>query len=754
MGLFSKSVTTVGTSVMRAIEDEQLPDSIRTGFVNSTWNDDGQIIENIMDSLVGGIGMKASRMYEYAKQKYTYGLPTAHLQSSRDASLQVVAAVEALEGGPITVNYYHFGAPNMMHIAWYSLFKNMGYNTTTNEIASLTATKGGNKVYLKDMFAVVRDATVPEMESGAMDQWTRTPNWGPTPERPMSSGAITFLSAHNVFKVDTSAVFDYVKILYVWEETVSVVNSGVTVQRKVLHEDNLLLQVSGFNPNKDWHQMEYTHNGVIKYFMYASGAGTYPAIDAVHNTTHNALGQFFPFTYFRFNKTPENAVKTTPGYKTSKKLVGYLNMDFDDVCDSINSNPDIADVEQAMLMMAVPADTSNPMEQRYLYDFFKALHTSSAASPNNPSGLNADDLMKQEIQKLLKQPMSEGNVIIQDNRFKMAMSYTSISKQTKEGNLGPVGSYSGGYATTSVEIVGSDIHTGSPVTWASTDPCHFYRRQITETTYEVISVYNLKMTFHIFNEFSVVADENDKILIIPIDTAITDNYSVGDREQLYSRGLHYVINSRVVTKLKWYQTPAFRAFLLIVAIVLTIIDLGADGGSWIAGALAVTGYTAIVVTIIFNIIMGKLLAAVLKLFVKVFGIKIAFIVAIIAIMYGAYNVFEFGSVVGAPWAMEMLQLANGLISAAMEDKFHDLLLQQEAFKLYADEQTELIESANKLLETTSFLTPAIIFGEKPQDFYERTIHSGNIGVLSMDALSSYVDIALTLPKITQTLGDS
>jgi len=753
MGLFSKSVTAVGTSVMRAIEDTQLPDAIRSGFINSSWNDDSQLIENIMEAMVGGIGVKATRMHEYGRKTYLYGLPTAHLQSSTDALPQVKAVIEAQQGGPVNINYYHFGAPNLMHIAWYTLMNNFGYNSTTNEIVTLTNSKAGKKVYLKDMHAVVNDATLPEKENGSLDQWTRTPNWGFTPERPMSSGGITFLSAHSVFKV-TPTPQDFIKVDYVWEEPVNAVTNGVAVVRKEIREGTFNILVSGYIPNTDWHQVEYTRNGVIQYFMYGSGAGTYPTIDNVHKTQHNNLGDFFPFTYFRFNKTAQNLDKNSLGYKHSKKITRYLGMDFDTICDGINSNPDIADVEQAMMMMSVPADTTNPMEVRYLYDFFKALHGSKSGQPGNPNGIDADTPLQQLISKQLKASSPEGNIIIQDKRFKMALSYSSISKTLQSGNLGPVGTYTGGYTKIETVITGEDLETGTSYSWSSFQPCHTYRRQISEVAYEEIKVYDLKMTYHIFGEYTTVADEEDKILLVPLDMFIVGEYSIPDRELLYARSLHYVFNSRVVTKLKWYQTPLFRAIILIIAIVLTVLDLGSDGGSWIAAALAVTGYTAVVITIIFNIIVGKLIAAAFKLFVKVFGIKIAFVLAIVAIIYGAYNVFDFGSVIGAPWAAEMLNVANGLITAALEDKYNDLLAQQDQFKLFVDEQEKLLDTANKLLESTNFLTPAIIFGEKPYEFYERTIHSGNIGVLSFDALSSYVDNALTLPKITQTLGET
>ena len=50
------------------------------------------------------------------------------------------------------------------------------------------------------------------------------------------------------------------------------------------------------------------------------------------------------------------------------------------------------------------------------------------------------------------------------------------------------------------------------------------------------------------------------------------------------------------------------------------------------------------------------------------------------------------------------------------------------------------------------MIPLIIWGEKPDDFYNRTVHSGNVGVLGLDAIESFCDIRLKLPEIQDTIG--
>jgi len=68
-----------------------------------------------------------------------------------------------------------------------------------------------------------------------------------------------------------------------------------------------------------------------------------------------------------------------------------------------------------------------------------------------------------------------------------------------------------------------------------------------------------------------------------------------------------------------------------------------------------------------------------------------------------------------------------------------------------DEKTRKLEEANTLLDQSNFLFPFVVFGEEPDDFYNRTIHSGNIGILAIDQVGAFVDNALKLPTLKNTL---
>jgi hypothetical protein len=267
--------------------------------------------------------------------------------------------------------------------------------------------------------------------------------------------------------------------------------------------------------------------------------------------------------------------------------------------------------------------------------------------------------------------------------------------------------------------------------------------------YEEIEVLGLRMTYFVQGKHTTTGDETDDILLIPIDKAVSQNYSMKDRERLYARSLHFVFNSLVVTKVKFYQTGLFKAILFIVAVVITIYNPPAG-----LAAMGLTGAALVVAAVLYVVIVGAILQKAFSLFVRAFGQDVATALAIALLVYGGYKMIQAGSISGAPWAAEMLQVSNGLTQAILQDKFEDLLGQASELQLFIEEQTKLLDDAKALLTTTTWLSPFVIFGEKPEEFYNRTIHYGNIGTLGITAISSYVDIALTLPRLNDTLGET
>lgn len=760
MGLFSsKYVTNVATTVARVIEDHSLPDSVMHGATKGLFDGSDQFIEHILEELVGSVGIRADHMYNYGKKKYVYGLPSGSIHDSAAGASTVKSTIESIVGQGVVLDYYKFGALNNLHLGWTKLVQDHGYNAKTNILGVLTADKG-KPVMLTNVAVVVTEATLLELSNGSLDQWGAPADAG---SQATGDGIfdsvlrnVNSLKKRTLFELDAAATNDYLRVEYIWQDSVIVQVEGVSITRQQMVTGSFRIEVIGFDEEADWHQAKYTRtDGEIGYWLYEAGAGTYPVVDALHNSEHASNGSYFPFGYFRFNKTSGIADKNSDWFKHSKKLMKYVGLDYEAVTTAIHENPGIDDVEQAMLIMAVPAVTEDQMEMRYLFDYFNQLKELTGGNLQAPRPPMTGGSLSEKIANTLDSSRTDGSIVIQDARFKMALGFRHIFTKIIQGSIGAVDTYTSGYGSEIITETGTNTNGGGPVSWNTPVKYHYYRKQINETQYEEVRVMNLKMAYFIYEQYTAVGDENDDILLIPVDRSITRRYSIPDREKLYARGLHYVFNSRTITEVKWYQQGWFRFLLVIVAIVITIFSYGRTwktiGLALAAGAITIQ---AVIYMLVIGIIKQLLIGLVIRLFVKVVGVKIAFIVAVVAAIAGSYQAIEAGSIAGAPWAKELITLSTSLakgVNTELNRGFNQLQDEADAFSIFVKSEEKRLKEAQELLDNSNWLTPIIIFGEKPDDYYQRTVHSGNIGVLSLDAISAYVDVSLTLPKLTDTL---
>lgn len=752
MGLFSSSTrTVVGTQVSRVIKDSLLPNALKTGLTNALYSGD-EIPASMMEALVGSVGIRAERMYEYGRTQYAHGLPSGAIYSAMEGQAEVTAVLNAAEGSSVLLEYSHYRPRNFLHIGWLSLIATKGYNPTTNQLSVVSA-EIGRTVYLNDMAVVIPAGHLADYQPGALELWGTPARAGYTPLRKFQ-GSAGALRAPTPVVSDPAATEVHIRVEYIWEGDYSTIEGKAPV-----FTGSFDLPVSGYDATADYFHAKYTVGGVTKYVMYKSGSGTYPTLDRLFNQPVVPTGTFFPFAYFRYNHASEIENKTTAAYKTSKKLVKYLGMDFDTVASAIDGNPGIADVQQVMVILAVPASTENELEQRYLFSFFDNLFASTGNQYTTPSiAHNA------VASQLGREDLTKTSLVIQDKRFKMALSNAGVFKKRVSGQIGAVGSH-----TSSVEsvMVEEQYTTG----WFNDNavairmmpiPVHTYRRQINKVMYDEIQVYDLKMLYYVSGEYFVTASGASNILLIPVDHAITADYSITERETFYSRSLHFVFNSMQITTLEWYQTSLFGAIMTMASFVIICLSLGSATGpvSALLAALEAGStvlLSAAVIALIQQLLIGFLIGFVLKLFVKAVGGEVAVILAIVAMVWAGYDAYAAGSLSGAPWAQTLLQISSGLskaVSANVQDMMKDLLSEYQSFNLFKDETTKQLEAANKLLEHKNWLNPFVIFGEKPDDYYNRTVHSGNIGIAGISAISSYVDIALTLPKLDQSIGET
>lgn len=733
--------TFVGTQIARVIDDDKTPNSVKKGLIDALFSD-GEIVDHVLEQMLSNIGVKAERLYDFAKNgHYVHGLPSGRFTNPGDQVMAAVkAVVDVIHGSPVEMHYAHFGPPNSFHIGWMKLVASHGYNPVTNELTHLSATNG-RPVYLDDMVLVIPPSLLDSTELQSVQHWGLAPNSGYTPERVVTTPEFRSLIQPSQIEVPITAATEHLRVEYIWKTL------GLDIIK-----DSFQVEITGYDDDADYFQASYTVGGQVYYFMYRSGLGTHPTLDELVDSDDNTNGEFFPFLYFRHGKVSEIADKSTESYRDGVKLAKYLGITYDQIAEGVDANPDIADIEQAMIMFAVPANTENEHERAYLFDFFTNLFEAQGEHLRFQREAQADIVSTQLFGASVQPP----GIVIQDARFKMSLSNLGVYKILKAGTVAAVGKHTSGMSSFNVstkyieytESGDTEQTLVTPVTF------HYYRRQITESVYEEIQVVELQTRFHINGSYSTTGDEDDKILLIPLDHSITENYSIATREVLYARSLHYVFNSLTTIKLKWYQTGLFQVIMIVVAVVITYFTWGADGGAAISAALAAGTYATL--QLIFTWILKYILVQlVFKLFVKAVGVEAAFVIAVIAALVGVGIGLESGGLAGSPWAQNLLSLSTGIskaVGAQIQADILNLSNDLTEFQKFTEEQFKLIEAAQDLLEQNHYLSPFVIFGEKPDDFYNRTVHSGNIGVVGIEAISSFVDSKLNLPGIQETLG--
>tara|TARA_B110000902_G_scaffold77495_1_gene92130 strand:+ start:11670 stop:13949 length:2280 start_codon:yes stop_codon:yes gene_type:complete len=755
MGFFStKKKRFYDTSLVRVIEDDRVPNIIQTAMYRSLFS--GRDFTPVLkESLVGASFRNFKKMYNFAERgDYFYGLPDVRLLKASDGFELAKAQIETEVGFPVTLKYMHFRPLNNIHMGLKHLEDNLGYDPISNEVVGLLRPEGW-KVYLEKLVAVHETAPGLEPEEAALGNWGRSTQAGYTPRRPgLGDNALGTLVQDEELRVGESET-ESVEIHTMWYDE----------DTSTYHDEFTVLDLSSYDGDQEYYQAKYTYTDGsgqehAEYWFYDPEVGSNTALNTVFDPgEYTAPGTYFPITVFRksFTDQTATALQDTEAFTSTTEMLDILGLDYAALGESINENPDVNFIKQAVMMMGVPIVSQNPIDMDYLFNYFRSIGTITPDPPGPTEGSNprlGNDLNST--------PSESFAVEISDADFRLVMSYDAIRVRIRAGSIGDVGTVTNVMGPLSVYDLFTEGGQG-PSGYGNAIPSSEVRtfsKQLTETTYEEIRVINPRVRYPIRGESGSSATGTDDTFLVPLDAAIVNQVNFLDRESLYHRSLYFVFNSQVTQKTKWYQTGLFKAVLFIIAIVITIynVKLGIE-----AFAMAQT-LTIAIQQLIIQIVITAAITEVIVEVVKLVGVDIAAILAVIAFIasYGKYQgIFDFIKFS----AIELLSLGNGLISAINQT-------QAQAFSDYSDEFAEFaatsktkweeLEAANKLLDTNPGIldlglitrqVPLIVVGESPEAYYNRTIHSGNVGVQTLKFIQNYVPISLKLPEVKDTTKD-
>lgn len=761
MGLFSSSErTTVGTSVARAIPDSDIVDRTPQSVIRALLAEES-IVDHLLEGTINGMNFKVRDMLRYANDGYYYGTPNSKVLRSNDNEDAVKAAVEAETGRSISLVYLDLGPINASHVAWQQLIETHGYDRASNEIGSLSDSLG-TTVWLKDFTVVYPQSTWDTADQGTLAAFGDPATHGYTPERPgQKNSSVGQYRQHTEVTIVAPVEGEPEPIRHI---DVTYVYQGADE----LLEGSLTIPLTGYDLEADYFQALYSYwtGGTQKYayWTYRNGAGVHPGLDALTDVDAKEAGVFFPFVVFRRNKTnlSHSSRSDTAEHQSATELMDRLGMSYSEIGSSIHDNPDIEDVEQAVLQFAIPATSQHPLDKQYLFAFFDNLYALKPSAEEqvmtwgNGYGRRTD--------------ISAGNALtLNDGGFRSTLSYGQITKRKRVRKIGTIGevqntTHTDSYQETYQSYEHVDRGEMGYVTRTRTAYTHYriYRKQVTAQICEEIEVRNPQMRFSIWKDYDHVADYNDQALLIPLEQSLIDAIPYTDRDEFFQRAMHYVFNSRVTVKVKWYESTFFVNLLKIAAIAITIYSFGTQ--AHLIAAAAAVGTAALAWAIATVIVKMVVIRYGTELFVKEVGMEAAFAAAVIAAAVGAYSSFNATGGLEFMTAEGLVNVSSNIaadlgsgISSAVQSYTQDLIggLQDDwaDFQGDAESQMSLLETAQGLLETNGLIDPlmftsqrpAVVFGETPDDFYQRTIHTGNIGTMVLDIPGAFVEQSLRLP---------
>lgn len=501
-------------------------------------------------------------------------------------------------------------------------------------------------------------------------------------------------------------------------------NNGDTNTEVYINDSNYRAQARSFYVHARFRPKNATTTNA-DYWIYRIGQGSYSTLDILEGRTeYSPFMPIIPLRESNLNLGPEiedGEFKTddkggrirpdTELYKTSVRLCKLLDADYDDLCRMINTNENVDDIDYAYLIFGINLNTETKVGKHYLYNFFDDLYTRYGSSAQN--------------------------IKIKDSFYDVTIKYSGINKQTHTGQV----------SDTNIVFSGKDAQ---------------FSRNISDTQYVTYTVLGLEHRNYIYGSnrhTTTVENINDEDrkddFIIPLSFTLYKSIpSVFDRDSLVRESFKIVCNSYERRKLKWYETDTFKHVMLVIATIATIYT-GYDMYTTISAAYAAYGIQAAIVTAVSLLLTTYAVSTGVKWLVSQLPpeMRLVITVAMVALSIASMSTnLDIGGL-DAETLLGMTNVINEGVTQSFQD---DLLELQKDMKDFTEEANAAQEELDELWEDLDvsldwfdeiFSNPTeVIQYETPDEFYTRTVHTGNIGVASLDVIPNYVDNVLALPR--------
>jgi hypothetical protein len=501
---------------------------------------------------------------------------------------------------------------------------------------------------------------------------------------------------------------------------------------------------------------------VLRFWSYDKILNTYPAINPYDTDTLGVL----PSTYLPLIPIREFAHTLNPTddpveYALSDKLADMVNIDFEELVEQVDTNPDISDVYAAHLAFSVDVRSELPVVGKYLWEYFHNLIPYSDGERKYFESFWAFGPYELSPSAYFHLTQHDWDFAIQYQYIqeKIHVGTFALHKEIRDADgwyeADPEGFYAGQVST---KVKHSSV---------------ILRKQLTSNTYSEINVFRLstvdrvdlsitdgQVYHYAHSDYFTGLPHQDLEIRLPVDIVAYNNFSNSsyDRDDLIINSLSVNIYAKQYTHVDWYKDSEFIAFVEGMALVITAFYAGPEIAALVAGALS--GYHAALLLLKFALhtfLIHTAVNGILQFLIKEFGLEDTFwaVVAVVTVALVAKGT-DISGLAYLPWADELLSASLVILSSFNVNTsiaLYDVAKETTDFLESAEDRQEEIDKASELLGSSDLSFFDVIAGdpyfnpnEKPEDFFQRTIHNGNPGVRSLDMIGSYVDNIIRLPE--------
>ncbi len=663
------------------------PDLVKDSILISIINN-RSIADDLLDNYLRGLSVRALSMYNYGKNTYTYGLPNGTLRYAPVNDAVVQLVIEQETSSAILIFFNVITICDPTYYAYEFMQNNRDWDSDSDLVTP--------------PFEVDYDVYFDRAETEGID---------------------LVRIYYKSYSSTSGAWFE--------SGTEDIVTVDMVPEELYYHVGYYLLDNLG------------NAIGDLLYWNYRVESGTNPTLDLADDYVEQS--PYYPIVPLRQNAVDLTADTSTELYKTSKHCLNLIGVDIDSLAEGLNANPDIDDVDHSYVMIGINIQSLVQNSIVYLHDYFSYLGTISHTTLSDYSYWEANNI---------ENVPPTNTVEITDAKYRMELTYNYITTELITGSIGEIG-----FATRTNIIVGSSWYS-----WYSYNNSSIvFRKQVTDTQYEQTTVKGLVHLNYAYVNYIVYTTLEDSLnsegdknnFIIPLNIFVAKNMGIMNHNYLMYDAIRIVYSTKVTTKLKWYQTGFFQFVALVIAIVITVWSLGtlsaAVNAAYIAGgALAAASF--IVQTVAIGFVLGKASGYV----VDQLGIVASLVVTLV--LLAVSRNFSTINIPLLPNSVNLMSLTSVMFNAidtniagqiaGISEDLDTLQAEQEALQLLQDEL-----DGDLTVDPLDLIAPAVTIThyESPEVFYNRTIHQGNIGVLSLDAIEDYVDGRLRLEMPTSPI---